>query len=391
MPEPMTSVIRTSAAQGKAYSAALISDQCEILKLAQWTDQMSSPQLFLASVLTSSWKPWAVAVSHHGRSAGVLYCKERLIGGIGTGIVFGDDALGMMTSAPTGEAGAVISCAFQALARKMRAIRFVLRPEHAIAFEPAQTGADVVIRSTAPNAHLDLPATYEELLNKVGSRTRRNLRYYRRKSESAENRFSPQLPLDEFRAAAHQLRPNAAFTQSVPRLEKYHVMIEATPTRLLAGLRDRTGAWISLVGGWGIGQRAFVLLQMNDRGHARDSISVVMRAYLLELLIEQGYREVVFLGGTVPPLSCYCRYPECSLLFVDRASLSWRVARAAMSAINAVAPQALASQVAYLVPTDSGTLHPGGRCSRRRLQSQSLDEHSDYIFPLTIRTTDSDC
>ncbi|HEY3741741.1 MAG TPA: hypothetical protein VGL53_17940 [Bryobacteraceae bacterium] len=331
-------------------------------------------------MLTSSWKPWAVAVSHKGRPAGVLYCKERLIGGTGTGIVFGDDALGMMLCAAPEEASAVISCAFEALAAKMRAIRFVLRPEHALAFEQAQIGgADVVIRSTTSNAHLDLPATYEELLNKVGSRTRRNLRYYRRKSESAENEFTPQLSLDEFQSAAHHLRPNAAFTQSAARLEKYHAMIEAMPTRLLSGLKDRTGAWISLVGGWGIGQRAFVLLQMNDRGHARDSISVVMRAYLLELRIQQGYREVVFLGGTVPPLSSYCRHPECSLVFVDRPSLGWRIARVAMSALASVAPRALASQLAYVVP---GHAAPGIReaaaAHANADEAKSFDEHFGF-------------
>src|SRR6266566_3172281 len=52
---------------------------------------MLAPRFFLASILQRDWKPRVVVVSQGRRIAGLLYCKERVVAGIGTRIAFGDD------------------------------------------------------------------------------------------------------------------------------------------------------------------------------------------------------------------------------------------------------------------------------------------------------------
>jgi hypothetical protein len=46
-----------------------------------------------------------------------------------------------------------------------------------------------------------------------------------------------------------------------------------------------------------------------DGDYDTDSLSTVLRAYLIEDLIRQGLKELVIWGGTGPPLSRYVSYP----------------------------------------------------------------------------------
>jgi hypothetical protein len=87
-------------------------------------------------------------------------------------------------------------------------------------------------------------------------------------------------------------------------------MIEAMPSRIMIGLRRSTGEWISLAGGWYAGDRAVLNMQLNDRACGRESVSVVLRSYLIEQLIKRGIRELVFWAGTSPPLSYYIAHRE---------------------------------------------------------------------------------
>ncbi len=55
---------------------------------------------------------------------------------------------------------------------------------------------------------------------------------------------------------------------------------------ILVGLQAPNGEWLSVAGGWCDDGRATLLFQMNnDREYHRDSVSQVLRSYLIEELI----------------------------------------------------------------------------------------------------------
>jgi hypothetical protein len=99
----------------------MVSASAEILELTSFVYSLAeepgmiAPRLFLASVLSQYWKPPVVVVSRGPRISGLLYCKERVVAGIATGIVFGDDTVGAKIVARPGEEDSVLHCAVEAL------------------------------------------------------------------------------------------------------------------------------------------------------------------------------------------------------------------------------------------------------------------------------------
>ena len=153
------------------------------------------------------------------------------------------------------------------------------------------------------------------------------------------------------------MQPKAAFVESAESLERYLGMIAALPQRMLVGLKNSQGEFISLVGGWYLGDRAIVLVQLNDQRYTRESISLVTRSYLIESCINRNFAELVFWGGTSKQLSSYCRYPDLSWVYVDSPSVLWRMCRGGLSLVLKLVP---AKGGEWLRLIGRGR---GGRCS----------------------------
>jgi hypothetical protein len=66
----------------------------------------------------------------------------------------------------------------------------------------------------------------------------------------------------------------------------------------LCGLRDGTGKWLSLMGGWRQGSTTVLHWQMNAAGWEKFSIGTVMRSYFLENEAARSTRDVLLFGGT---------------------------------------------------------------------------------------------
>jgi hypothetical protein len=83
---------------------------------------------------------------------------------------------------------------------------------------------------------------------------------------------------------------------------------------VLAGLRDSDGRWVGILGGWQEADNATVFLQMNhERENLGNSLSLVLRGYLIERLIESGVRTLRFWAGTrggAATIHCPCPYPQ---------------------------------------------------------------------------------
>lgn len=54
------------------------------------------------------------------------------------------------------------------------------------------------------------------------------------------------------------------------------------------GMHARGGAWLSVLSGWRLNRITYIDLQMNDVNYKKQSLSAVMRAFMLEHEIEAG-------------------------------------------------------------------------------------------------------
>ena len=72
------------------------------------------------------------------------------------------------------------------------------------------------------------------------------------------------------------------------------------------GLRLADGPWLSMVTGWRRNQVTYVDLQMNDMHYKKESLSAVMRAFLLEYEIGLKQEMINFVAGSSLLLRRYC-------------------------------------------------------------------------------------
>jgi len=342
-------------------TARIVSTPADILRLTAFVGGLTAepgmlaPRFFLASVSPRHCKPCVVVVSQGRRIAGLLYCKERVVAGIPTGVVLGEDTLGTMIAAHPAETESVMRCAVAALLQRMVALRFRVVSDRLalLESESAKANAEVHFCRQEHHARLELPQTYNDFLAKVRRPTRHNLYRYRRRSELAGNEFCPDQPFTDFCAAARRLSPKAVYGGE-SKLERSLAMIQAIPSRLLSGLRRRGGEWISLAGGWYDHGRAVLCLQLNDRTCRRESVSLVLRSYLIEQLIDRGIRELVFWAGTSAPLNLYTAPREEFVAYVDSRSYPWRLVRLACIRIAKLAPGTFGNWLEWQAPDANG-------------------------------------
>jgi hypothetical protein len=127
-------------------------------------------------------------------------------------------------------------------------------------------------------------------------------------------------------------------------------MIGTMPSAIMIGLRASNGDFVSVAGGFHDGRRAIVVMQLNDRAFIRASLSLVLRSYLIENLIERGSRELVFWAGSSAPLSAYCVSPELWIAHIDSGAMRWRIAREAAAIAGRLAPRASRRWIKWVVP-----------------------------------------
>jgi hypothetical protein len=94
------------------------------------------------------------------------------------------------------------------------------------------------------------------------------------------------------------------------------------PGVFFCGLRNPEGKWISILAGWVKGANLFILLQMNDGTYVKESVSTVLRSYLIESGIDAGIRRVKFIGGCEGILKKYCRLRISHLVIQKESYLS---------------------------------------------------------------------
>jgi hypothetical protein len=211
------------------------------------------------------------------------------------------------------------------------------------------------------HAHLALPPDYEEFLKRLGSTTRHNFRYYRRRFEAAGHQFVESMSMDELRAAALDLldksQPANMPKQPKGDLEGYLNIVRASSKPLAMGLRHKDGRWVGVIGGWYTPKGAVLLLQCNNaQEFANDSLSVVLRAYCLEHLIGLGASEFTVWAETRGPLTRYVRYPRSLCVTADVATLGWRLTRFTLARVRPYLPKRLATVAQWITCSSVATI-----------------------------------
>lgn len=353
------------------YSAVVLSSHAEIRRLKdvanrlmRQEDPTMDPDFFLAS-LYKGWRPRVVVVSYGREAVGIIYTKERIIYGIPTGIVYSDGALG----------GNLLANSLHHQNAFRLALETLLASPgiHGIRLRVARSGEELeAVRQLSvsrsghsrdarveyqdfplgqSHAQLPLAHTYDQFLARLGSTTRHNFRYYRRRFESSSHRFVEHLSIDELRLAALDLRPKTKFSArwQQRKIDKGLNLVAAASRPLAVGLKHRNGEWLGVIGGWYRQGGAVLCFQCNnERDFGSDSLSVVLRAFLVELLIRQGLEELVIWHGTGPPLSRYASYEPMIGVSLDQPTYSWRAVRWLVSMVGPRLPRRLADTARWI-------------------------------------------
>jgi hypothetical protein len=291
---------------------------------------------------------------------GIVYAKQRRLAGLSTGIVYADGSLGHMVVADPLDHEDVLAVALQQLfaSAGVRGVRLVIPPngpeQRAVTRAHAAMGLDVAYTRVANHARLLLPHSYQEFLHGLGAQTRRNFRRYRCHFETAGHRYIEHLSADEFRQAAWALQTKSRIPSARRAIERSVNMMAAVDRPMAVGLRHRSGEWLSVAGGWYDASRVTLFLQLNqDRAFADLSLSVVLRAHLIDMLIRQGRRELVFWAGTAPPLSRYASCVPAVGVHLDLPTHGWRTIRSVLARLGAWMPRRMAAEVRWIAPAGS--------------------------------------
>lgn len=340
-----TDSTRTSELESSIYSAHVLSSQAEIERLANescplWggRESIALPRFFLASVDARSWVPRVIVVRRDGATAGIVYAKERKFAGVPTGVIYADAALDSMVVAAVRDRERVLEIAIRRLRETPGCfgLRLSVRTdgfEYAVVNRMLPSLAmDVHCGNVENHAVLDLPRCYESFLENLGQKTRRNFRYYRRRSEALDRRYIAEVPLPEFRAAARGLLKKSVIRARRNGVARALRMFAEVDRPILVGLRNSTGEWLSILGGWYESDHAVIFLQMNnDRDYPESSLCTVLRGYLIENAILRGATAILFWSGVSAPLSRYCRFLPTIGVHLDVTGFVWRNVRRALA------------------------------------------------------------
>jgi Acetyltransferase (GNAT) domain len=274
--------------------------------------------------------------------AGIVYGKERTIGGFSSGLIYADGRLGHLAVSALLDCEAVLLTAIRswiALPR-IRGVRLALSsagPE-AGAIERVHPALTLDLTRATPAPHelhsrLPLPSDYGAFLTSLGHHTRRNFRYYRRKFEAAGHHYVEHVPPQDLEGILGRLRTKSRIPFSTSKMKSAARTVLATSQPWVAGLRHSSGEYLSVVAGWFDRGRATMLLQQNnDLEFSEASLSVVLRGYLIETLIRQDVPELIFWSGSAPPLSRYALPLQAISLHFDARTLGWRLVRGVIGA-----------------------------------------------------------
>lgn len=366
---------------GRGFGAAVCSPTAterisvSAVSLSAECDHAPHSRVYLASIEKEAWIPRVVAVTEAGSMLGMVYAKERKFAGLATGLIYADATLDAMVVAEPEYRERVLELAVGQLInrRGFLGLRILVPPDgyenRVIERILASSRLDVCRTKVENHSVLDLGSSYELFLAGLGSRTRRNCRYYRRRFESA-GEYVPNLSLTEFRSVAMRMLEQSVVGARRSRVDRALRMIAAVDRPILVGLRRHDGEFLSIIGGWYEFDRAVVIFQLNnERENAQSSLSLVARGYLIEALIAKGVRRLLFWAGVGAPLDRYCYFLPTTRIHLDTPGLVWQALRGAAARASGFLPRRLAEFASWIEPGAMKFQDPEGNSSAGAAQT----------------------
>jgi hypothetical protein len=149
--------------------------------------------------------------------------------------------------------------------------------------------------------YLPLEETFDGTLAKIGTRTRRNIRYYRKRAEAELGCvFLPAVEIG--RREFLDFNRDCMYAVPAKVASWRYDSLKDVGTPLFMGTKDRDGRWLSLLGGRRHHDGTEILWQMNRSGLSAYSLSIVMRSYFMEHEIAHGMKKLYMEGGTAHPM-----------------------------------------------------------------------------------------
>jgi hypothetical protein len=290
-------------------------------------DLTTEPEYFFAANTLTNRRCAAVLIRRDQKLEACVLFYEHCRFGIGLGLFRGGDYIGeSLVVAPEALEVHYVHLATQALLKKWRVhgVSITMKAPAARCIElmgPASYFRRFI--GSEVQHKLPLASTYEGMLASLGPRTRRSLAGKRQQLEKSTNvQFVPELDPEQSLEVMLGLE-----AKSMPQRnsEFYHAryrLLRAKSEFFNMGLRLPDGPWLSLVTGWRRNRVTYVDLQMNDMSYKKESLSAVMRAYLLEHEIAHKQELINFVGGSSLLLRRYCEPLEpCSDIFISKPCL----------------------------------------------------------------------
>jgi CRP-like cAMP-binding protein len=296
-------------------------------RCGQENDRTTDPEYFIAANTLANRRCAAVLIRQDRTLEACVLLYEHCRFGVGLGLFRGGDYIGE---------GLIAGAKEMHLQYLHMAVETLLKQYHVHGISlSVQAHLDDCIALMGPADHfrrfcgreiqhtLPLENSYQAMLASLGPRTRRSLAGKRKQlQENAHVEFVPALDpakaLEVMLALEEKAMPQRVtrFFHARERMQRSH------PDVFSMGLRLPNGEWLSLLSGWRKNGVTYVDLQMNDANYKKESISAVMRAFMLEHEIGLGQTSVNFVGGSSLLLRRYCQpVKPCTDIFIAKPGL----------------------------------------------------------------------
>jgi hypothetical protein len=288
----------------------------------QEDDLTTEPEYFIAANTLENRRCAAVLIRRDQELEACVLFYEHTRMGVGIGLFRGGDYIGESLVAGA-EALRVhyVHLATEALLKQWRV--------HGVSLS-MKASLDTCIEVMGPASNfkrfcgtqiqhkLALESTYECMLAHLGPRTRRSLAGKRQQLEKSANvQFIPTLEPEQSLEAMLALEPRSVPHRSNKFYYARYDLLRANSDFFSMGLRLPNGAWLSLLTGWRRNGVTYLDLQLNDMHYKKESISAVMRAFMLEHEIAHKQELINFVGGSSLLLRRYCEPIEpCTNIFI---------------------------------------------------------------------------
>jgi hypothetical protein len=303
----------------------------EVLELRrrcrQEDDLTTEPEYFMAANTLANRRCSAVLIRRDRELEACVLFYEHTRLGIGIGLFRGGDYIGesLVVGRETLRA-TYVHLATQALLKKWRihGVSLTIKAPTDRCIEIMGPASDFRrFRSSEVQHKLPLESTYEGMLARLGPRTRRSLAGKRQQLEKSANvTFVPVLEPDQALEVMLELEPKSMPQRITAFFHARHHLLRGKTDFFSMGLRLPDGPWLSLLSGWRRHGVTYVDLQMNDMHYKKESISAVMRAFMLENEIARKQQIINFVGGSSLLLRRYCEPLEpCTDFFVAKQGL----------------------------------------------------------------------